>query len=94
MEQYPSLNSSLSYFYEDYSESLRISNTFDLGVQDTAVGLAGEKYAALCALAARQVFGGIEISIGLDAQGNYNTSDVMVFAKVRHDAATFRQLIP
>ena len=94
MEQYPSLNSSLSYFYEDYSESLRISNTFDLGVQDTAIDQAGEKYAALCALAARQVFGGIEISIGLDAQGKYNTSDVMVFAKVRQNLTVIRQLMP
>jgi len=82
MSQYPSLESSLEFFWSDYTASYSISNAFDLAVQEKALGLAGSEYAGLCALATRQVFGGIEVTIGKDAQGNYNKSDVMVFMKV------------
>ena len=81
MSQYPSLESSLSFFHGDYATVSQMSAQFDSQIQSAASGNVSENYAALCAIAARQVYSGLEITVGKDASGAYNTSDVMVFVK-------------
>lgn len=81
MSQYPSMESSLSFFYNDYSNVSQMSTSFDNQVQSAASSNVSDNYAALCAISARQVYSGLEITVGKDASGNYNTSDVMVFVK-------------
>jgi hypothetical protein len=81
MSSYPSLESSLSFFYSDFAEALALSNAFDAKVQSEATASVSAHYAALCAIAARQVYSGLEITVGKATDGSYNTSDVMVFVK-------------
>lgn len=75
------MESSLSFFYNDYEEVAQMSADFDAQIQSAASGNVTSNYAALCAIAARQVYSGLEITVGKDASGNYNTSDTMVFVK-------------
>lgn len=81
MSQYPSLESSLAFFHSDYANVSAMSASFDAQVQKDAVNAVSAHYADLCAITARQVFSGMEITIGKTTSGSYNTSDVMVFMK-------------
>lgn len=81
MSQYPSMESSLSFFYNDYATVGQMSAQFDSQVQSAASSSVTANYAALCAIAARQVYSGLEITVGKDSGGNYNSSDIMVFVK-------------
>lgn len=82
MTQYPSLASSLSFFYSDYANALNLSRAFDAQVQRDATTAVSEHYAALCAIATRQIYGGMEITVGQSTTGTgYSASDIMVFVK-------------
>lgn len=81
MSSHPSLESSLSFFYSDYAQALALSSAFDAKVLSEATASVSAHYAALCAIAARQVYSGLEITVGKAQDGSYNTSDVMVFVK-------------
>lgn len=75
----------LSFFHQDFEEASTASKNFGNRVRIMASEIS-EKYYGLVALAARQVFVGTEISIGKDAAGRYNTSDIMSFTKgEQHD---------
>ena len=75
------MESSLSFFYNDYATVGQMSAQFDSQVQTAASSSVTANYAALCAIAARQVYSGLEITVGKDSGGNYNSSDIMVFVK-------------
>ena len=79
MASYPSLSSSLNFFYDDLATAASASAAFDAQLQADATKSINAQYAALCALAARQVWGGMEITIGRTASGAYDTDDVMLF---------------
>lgn len=81
MASYPSLEASLAAFHGDFAFSLQLSSAFDTKVKADAIAAVNEKYASLCALAARQVFSGMEITVAKSQDGSYNTSDVMIFMK-------------
>ncbi|KAK9899072.1 putative glutaminase A [Cystobasidium minutum MCA 4210] len=83
MAEYPSLESSLSFFYNDYATVSSMSAEVDAKIQEdaTAAVPGNENYAGLCAIAARQVYGGLEITVGKTSSGSFNTSDIMVFVK-------------
>ena len=81
MSQYPSLESSLSFFHSDFASVSAMSASFDAQVQADAASVVSAHYADLCAITARQVFSGMEITIGNTISGEYNTSDIMIFMK-------------
>lgn len=83
MTEYPSLESSLSFFYNDYATVSAMSAEVDAKIQqDAASAVPGnDNYPGLCAIATRQVYGGLEITVGKTASGAYNSSDIMVFVK-------------
>lgn len=83
MTEYPSLESSLSFFYQDYANASSMSAEVDSKLQEdaTAAVTGNDNYPALCAIATRQVYGGLEITVGKTASGSYNSSDIMVFVK-------------
>lgn len=77
----------LSFAYDDASAALGRANTLDASISSAAVAAGGAHYAALCALALRQAFGGVEL-VGTQAQpwmflkeissdGNVSTIDVI-----------------
>ena len=79
MSAYPSLQTSIGFFHSDYVQALTLSQAFDAQVSQAANAISAD-YAGLCAISARQVFSGVEITIGTTTSG-YNTSDVMMFVK-------------
>lgn len=83
MTEYPSLESSLSFFYNDYATVSSLSAEVDAKLQQdaTAAAAGNDNYAGLCAIATRQVYGGLEITVGKTSSGSFNASDVMVFVK-------------
>ena len=81
MAQYPTLESSLSFFMTDYEYALQQSRQFDLALDVAATGLANSEYSSVVALVARQVYTGLSITIGRDASGELDTGDIMVFVK-------------
>jgi hypothetical protein len=83
MTQYPSLESSLSFFYNDYTTASAMSAQLDEQLQSDATSAVpgNNNYPSLCAIVTRQVYGGLEITVGKTASGAYNSSDVMVFVK-------------
>ncbi|KAF9076791.1 DUF1793-domain-containing protein [Rhodocollybia butyracea] len=70
----------ISEFLGDYSGALSRAKTFDAQVNSDASAIS-TKYAGIVELSVRQVAGAIEITISKEANGSWNTSDVMVFMK-------------
>ena len=77
----------LSTIYEDVSAALERSDTVDATITRDATRMGGKNYAALCALALRQAFGGTEL-VGsrshpwlflkeISSDGNVSTVDVV-----------------
>lgn len=78
------MQSSIGFFYSDYAQALLLSVQFDAQVQQSA-GSVSADYAGLCAITARQVFSGVELTITKTDAG-FDTSDVMMFVKEVCDA--------
>ncbi|KAF8585583.1 DUF1793-domain-containing protein [Ramaria rubella] len=76
--QFASAFDAMNYFISDFSRAASAANSFDSSVRNSAVTVSSD-YADLIDLSTRQVFGMIEITIGKDASGNYNESDVQAF---------------
>ena len=70
----------MSTFLADFSRALDTAITFDNQLQANASEISSE-YASLAALAVRQVMGSLDITVGQDSQGDWNTSDVKVYMK-------------
>lgn len=78
--------SMVAYFHADAAAALGRAAKLDAQVNNAALAVAGPKYAALCALAARQAFGGTELVVRdgapwaflkeISSDGNVSTVDV------------------
>ncbi|KAF1957920.1 DUF1793-domain-containing protein [Byssothecium circinans] len=77
----------LSFFHKDYSESNRISSALDSKIASDSKAAAGDNYAILTSLAARQAFGAVQL-VGtrekhylflkeISSNGNTQTVDVI-----------------
>ncbi|KAH9077812.1 hypothetical protein EDB83DRAFT_2514525 [Lactarius deliciosus] len=78
--QYPKDESLIPGFLDDFPQALLRAQQLDLKIlRDTATisGALGD----LVSLATAQVYGSIQLTVGLDASGNFNQSDVMAFMK-------------
>ncbi|KAH9052374.1 hypothetical protein EDB87DRAFT_1722946, partial [Lactarius vividus] len=78
--QYPDDTSLIVDFLKDFANASSRAQQLDLKIlQDTAAvsGLLGD----LVSLATAQVYGSTHLTIGTDATGNFNKSDVMAFMK-------------
>jgi hypothetical protein len=67
-------------FLDDFANASTRARQLDQKILQGAApvsGLLGD----LVSLATAQVYGSIQLTIGTDASGNYNTSDVMMFMK-------------
>lgn len=77
----------LGFFYDDASAALARANTLDASITSAAVAANGVHYAALCAIATRQAFGGVELVNTssapwlflkeISSDGNVSTIDVV-----------------
>ena len=77
----------LGFFYDDVQAALNRANVLDTFITTDAVAANGVHYAALCALATRQAFGGVElVNTGstpwlflkeISSDGNVSTIDVV-----------------
>ena len=90
----------MSDFLADFPAAFNRSQALDQKITQAAAAAGGQSYGDVFALATRQVYCGIEITIARDADGNVNASDVMAFYKVstqsQHakNAGSFRARIP
>jgi hypothetical protein len=78
----------LAFFYDDYATAQGRADEFDARINSDTLRAGGPRYAALCALAARQAFGGTEFINGpgntpwlllkeISSDGNVSTVDVI-----------------
>ena len=65
---------------DDYDRATNASSAFDAQISAAGTAISSD-YADILALAARQVFGTLEITVSQEGGGSYNMSDVMVFCK-------------
>ncbi|PAV21986.1 hypothetical protein PNOK_0194300 [Pyrrhoderma noxium] len=70
----------ISFFLSDYSNAVESAESFDSQVQSDASKISSD-YAAIVALSIRQAFASTEITISKNADGSFNTSDVLIFMK-------------
>ncbi|KZV70717.1 hypothetical protein PENSPDRAFT_607034 [Peniophora sp. CONT] len=71
----------LSDFLADFPAALNRSRALDKNLTQAATNVGGPQYADILALATRQAYCGIEITIGRNSDGSVNASDVMAFYK-------------
>ena len=68
-------------FLADYSNAVSRASAFDSKITSDAASVSSAPYGDLLALAARQTFAAIEITISRTSSGDFNTSDLLVFMK-------------
>jgi len=68
----------MNHFISDFPRAISAANSFDSSIRNAAMSISSD-YADLIDLSTRQVFGMVEITVGKDATGNWNTSDVQAF---------------
>ncbi|KAF9057677.1 DUF1793-domain-containing protein [Panaeolus papilionaceus] len=78
--QFSSTSALISSFLGDFSSALSRANTFDSKVQADANKISAD-YTAIVELSIRQALGATEITLSKNANGSFNTSDVIVFMK-------------
>ena len=64
----------------DYSDASSRATTLDNQITQSAQSVSSE-YSDLVSLAARQTFGSIDITVSRGSDGQWNTSDAMIFMK-------------
>ena len=67
-------------FLSDFANASSRAQELDQKILQGAA-LASDLLGDLVSLATAQVYGSTQLTIGTDASGNYNTSDVMMFMK-------------
>ncbi|KAI0930164.1 hypothetical protein AcV5_006948 [Taiwanofungus camphoratus] len=88
--QYENVQAVIEDFLSDFNGSLARSVALDEKILQDASSISGD-YGDLVSLAARQVFGGIDITVSVGADGDWNTSDLKIFMK---DVGTSRRVSP
>lgn len=72
----------LNAFLTDFEGAQERSAQLDEQLMQNATAAGGSaNYSDLVSLAARQVFGSIDITVAEDDNGHWNTSDTMIFMK-------------
>lgn len=71
----------LAFFYSDYANAVKTSAAFDADLQSTATEKVSTAYAGLAALATRQVYGGLEVTVGRSSATVYNRTDILAWTK-------------
>ncbi|KZV70716.1 hypothetical protein PENSPDRAFT_607027 [Peniophora sp. CONT] len=71
----------LSDFLADFPAALDRSRALDNNITQAARSAGGPQYPDILALATRQAYCGIEITVGRNVDGSVNASDVMAFYK-------------
>jgi len=70
----------VTFVLDDFDTALTAADTFDENLRKVSLSdVTG--YTALLALATRQVFGTLEITVSKSSDGTWNQSDVMIFSK-------------
>ncbi|PCH40679.1 hypothetical protein WOLCODRAFT_70247 [Wolfiporia cocos MD-104 SS10] len=67
-------------FVTDYTDALARAEVFDDGLMSNASSISAQ-YANIVALAARQIFGTLDIAVPSDPSNGWNTDDVRIFMK-------------
>lgn len=70
----------ISFFLGDFQNAVTSANSFDSKVNSDASKISSD-YASIVELSIRQVLGATEITVSKNADGTFNTSDVLVFMK-------------
>ncbi|OBZ70311.1 hypothetical protein A0H81_09943 [Grifola frondosa] len=78
--RFSSVANAISAFLADFNGAKARADAFDAQVNADASQISSD-YASVVALSVRQGFGAIEITTSKESNGNFNTSDVMVFMK-------------
>ncbi|KAH9064488.1 hypothetical protein EDB87DRAFT_1241631 [Lactarius vividus] len=78
--QYPTDESLIPDFLDDFSQALLRAQQLDLKILHDSANISGA-LGDLVSLATAQVYGSIQLTVGLDASDNFNQSDVMAFMK-------------
>ncbi|KAH9022178.1 hypothetical protein EDB85DRAFT_382728 [Lactarius pseudohatsudake] len=78
--QYPKDKSLIPGFLDDFPQALLRAQQLDLKILNDSATISGA-LGDLVSLATAQVYGSIQLTVGLDASGNFNQSDVMAFMK-------------
>ncbi|TFY76685.1 hypothetical protein EWM64_g7329 [Hericium alpestre] len=78
--KYSDASSLINDFLDDFPNAKNRADQLDAKIL-TAANNVSSDYADLVSLAARQVFGATELTISKGADGNWSTSDVMMFMK-------------
>ncbi|GES64383.1 DUF1793-domain-containing protein [Aspergillus terreus] len=76
--EYPTTSQAVRYFLDDYPQALAESLILDAEMSIRAKVAAGQKYADIVTLSARQAYGGIDLTIPNDS---LDTTDVLAFIK-------------
>lgn len=76
--RYPRTSDALAYFLDDYADALVESRDVDTAIATRSKAAAGQKYADIVTLSARQAYGGIDVTIPDDTK---DTDDVLAFVK-------------
>ncbi|KAF8516355.1 hypothetical protein JB92DRAFT_3114212 [Gautieria morchelliformis] len=92
--EFPSAFDAMNHFISDFPRAASAANSFDSNIRNAAVAVSSD-YADLVDLATRQAFGMVEITVGKDAIGNWNTSDVQAFmADIGGSASVVDMMFP
>lgn len=75
---YPQTFEAVSHFLDDYQDALAESRQLDRSMAIEANSVAGQKYADIVTLSARQAYGAIDVTIPNDSR---DTNDVLAFIK-------------
>ncbi|CCM05442.1 uncharacterized protein FIBRA_07661 [Fibroporia radiculosa] len=78
--QYSSVQDIISEFLSDYSNAETRAEDLDNQLMQASSSISNE-YSQVVSLAARQTFGSMDITVANGTDGNWNTSDVMIFMK-------------
>ncbi|KZT10665.1 uncharacterized protein LAESUDRAFT_755360 [Laetiporus sulphureus 93-53] len=78
--QYLNISDLVESFVLDFSDAQSRAESLDNELMQNASSISSQ-YSDLISLAARQAFGGIDITVSNETDGNWNTSDVMIFMK-------------
>lgn len=76
----------ISFSLQDYNNALATANNFDSTLKASAAAVNANYYPIL-ALAARQVFARVEITVGKRADGSLNPDDTLAFLRADRTSA-------
>ncbi|KLO15788.1 hypothetical protein SCHPADRAFT_938385 [Schizopora paradoxa] len=86
-QNFSSIPDIISFVLNDFDEARASANNFDQMIRNVSLSnVAG--YTDLLSLAARQIFGTLEITLSKSSDGAWNHSDIMIFSKDMGDISS------